>query len=269
MLWRVELEGYFTKLCHKGDDVARHSHEFLELVYYSAGFGSSAIQNHEYSIHRGTFTITPSGIFHDQRNLTDLSSFCILLSDSHLENHIGGWTDAAGTVGRMVMRLDMELAERRRGYELIYFGILHEIAGMIERLTDEYRAHSHLSKRDLVGIAAALIQQKEGRLSVTDIAGHLNVSKDYLRHLFLEYSGLSPHKMIINTKIRKAIRLLQDSHFSVTEVAEQCGFADVYYFSSQFKKKLSVTPTQFRKRCTEDPAGSAAILRCLDAGRAV
>jgi AraC-like DNA-binding protein len=247
----VDLELYFKKTAHKGDYIAKHNHPFLELVYYSAGIGRSAINNRKYKIHRGTFTITPSGIYHDQENLTDLSSFCILLSGSHLEDHTGGWSDYSGTVGRNVFRLFLELAEKKVGFELICEGILLEIAGMVERLTEEYKAHSHYSKEDLVDAGIELIREKEGLICVSELAEGLNVSKDYLRHLFLDYAGKSPHKMIVSTKIKKATSLLKDPRFSVSEIAEQCGFGDVYYFSSQFKKKLSMTPTQYRKHWLE------------------
>jgi len=257
----VDLESYFTILGHKGDYVYRHTHEYLELVYYRGGYGRSTIRNRRYQLHRGSFTITPSGTYHDQENLTDLSSFCMLLSGSRLEGYIGGWTDSSGTVGRMVTRLDAELAGKKRGYELICTGILHEIAGFIERLTEEYRAHSHLSKRDLVDSAMTIIRQEEGLLNIADLARWLNVSKDYLRHLFLEFAGRSPQKVIISTRLRKAAALLEDQHFTVTEIAEQCGFGDVYYFSSQFKKKLSMTPTEFRKRCA---AGCDELRRAVE-----
>jgi AraC-like DNA-binding protein len=248
----VDLEFYFRKTAHKGDYIPRHGHPYLELVYYSAGIGRSSINNRRYKIHRGTFTITPSGIYHDQENLTDLSSFCILLSGSHLENHTGGWSDYSGTVGRKVFRLFMELAEKKAGFQLIRDGILLEIAGMVERLTGEYKAHSHFCKEDLVNAGIELIREKEGLISVSELADRLHVSKDYLRHLFLDFAGKSPHKMIISTKIKKATCLLKDPHFSISEIAEQCGFGDVYYFSSQFKKKISMTPTQYRKQWLED-----------------
>jgi AraC-like DNA-binding protein len=244
----VNLELYFEKTAHKGDYIAKHNHKFLELVYYSGGIGRSAINNHRYQIHRGTFTITPSGVYHDQENLTDLSSFCILLSDSHMESHTGGWLDYSGNVGRKVLQLFIELAEKKTGFELISDGILLEIAGIVERLTEEYKEHSHLSKEDLVNTGIDLIGEKEGLISVAELAEHLNVSKDYLRHLFLDHVGKSPHKMIVSTKIKKAAALLKDPHFSITEIAEQCGYVDVYYFSSQFKKNLSMSPTQFRKQ---------------------
>jgi AraC-like DNA-binding protein len=260
----VDLELYFRKTAYKGDYIAKHNHKFLELVYYSAGIGRSAINNRKYRIHRGTFTITPSGVYHDQENLTDLSSFCILLSDSHLESHKGGWSDYSGTVGRKVFSLFMELTEKKPGFELIRDGILLEIAGIVERLTKEYQAHSHLSKEDLVNAGIDLICEMEGFISVAQLAERLSVSKDYLRHLFLEYAGKSPHKMIVSTKIRKAAALLKDPHFSITEIAEQCGFGDVYYFSSQFKKKLSMTPTQFRKHWLD---GSRRLESASIAGR--
>ena len=50
----VELELCFRNTAQKGDYIAKHNHQYLELVYYSAGRGRSAINNRKYQIHRGT-----------------------------------------------------------------------------------------------------------------------------------------------------------------------------------------------------------------------
>ena len=47
-------------------------------------------------------------------------------------------------------------------------------------------------------------------------------------------------------KIEEARSLLDASSLSVTEIAEQCGFSDLYYFSKVFKEHLGVSPRKYR-----------------------
>jgi AraC-like DNA-binding protein len=52
----------------------------------------------------------------------------------------------------------------------------------------------------------------------------------------------------INTKrLQRAVSLLRSSGNSIQEVAEQCGFLDMNYFSRLFKRYYGISPREFRK----------------------
>lgn len=82
-------------------------------------------------------------------------------------------------------------------------------------------------------------------LSNTAIAKHLGISEIYLRKLFEAQQGTSPHRYILDMRIRKAKQLLRDTPFTVTAIAEECGFSGLYHFCRVFKQKTGVTPTQY------------------------
>jgi AraC-like DNA-binding protein len=82
-------------------------------------------------------------------------------------------------------------------------------------------------------------------LSNTCIAKQIGISEVYLRKLFLSYYHITPKQYVLDIRIRKAKQLLCDTPFSVTAIAEECGFSSVYHFCRVFKEKTGFTPTEY------------------------
>ncbi len=70
----------------------------------------------------------------------------------------------------------------------------------------------------------------------------------YLNKLFLSANGITLHKYVINYRIAISEQLLLSTKTSVEEIALKVGFASSLSFSSSFKKKNGLTPTEFRKK---------------------
>lgn len=74
------------------------------------------------------------------------------------------------------------------------------------------------------------------------------LSYSHLKRLFVARYGLPPKKYIIRLKLNYACDLLRSELYSVTEVADMCGFRDIYFFSKQFKDHIGISPSQFIKK---------------------
>jgi AraC-like DNA-binding protein len=70
----------------------------------------------------------------------------------------------------------------------------------------------------------------------------------YLSKLFLALNGITLHKYVSNYRIAVSEQLLLSTTASVDEIALKVGFSCALSFSSSFKKKNGMTPTEFRKR---------------------
>ena len=51
-------------------------------------------------------------------------------------------------------------------------------------------------------------------------------------------------------RLREASRLLCETDLSITEIASEAGFYDVFFFSKTFRKEKGITPSEFRKTYT-------------------
>lgn len=83
----------------------------------------------------------------------------------------------------------------------------------------------------------------------------LPLNYDYARKLFKKETGVTPHGYLLQQRMQLAAGLLSGgktnkySRFSVSQVAEACGFAEPLYFSRVFKKYYGISPSEYGKNC--------------------
>ena len=86
---------------------------------------------------------------------------------------------------------------------------------------------------------------QDPNLSNVELAKHLGISEVYLRKQFQTHYRVTPKQYILDVRIRKAKQLLIDTPFTVTAIAEECGFSSVYHFCRSFRQRTGKTPTQY------------------------
>jgi LacI family transcriptional regulator len=99
-------------------------------------------------------------------------------------------------------------------------------------------------------IAAALRQIREQAcdgLDVRSILKSVPLSRSVLERRFSQILGISPKAEILRVRLDRVCRLLAESDLPLAEVAEKAGFEHPEYMSRLFKKKVGITPGEFRK----------------------
>ena len=84
-------------------------------------------------------------------------------------------------------------------------------------------------------------------LSVGELATLCGVSVSYFRRVFAEAHGISPKEYIIRRRMDYARQLLLSGQFTVTEVADLCGYAEPCHFSREFSRRTGTSPAQYGK----------------------
>lgn len=67
------------------------------------------------------------------------------------------------------------------------------------------------------------------------------------RDLFYKVVGMSPLDYIITKRIEAAKVHLNNTNVSIAEISKSVGYNDAYYFSRIFRKKVGMSPAQYRK----------------------
>ncbi len=88
-------------------------------------------------------------------------------------------------------------------------------------------------------------------LSVDTLCVSVGMSRTSLYNKLKSLTGYSPSDYIRNIRIEKSKVMLDNSQFSINEIAEHCGFGDVKYFREVFKKVTEMSPTNYRNRNKE------------------
>jgi hypothetical protein len=85
-------------------------------------------------------------------------------------------------------------------------------------------------------------------LSLKEISGELKVHPAYLsREFSRHFDDLSFGDYIRKMRIEKALKLMEDTDYSLSEIAYLTGFSDQSHFTRIFKKQLGINPSIHKK----------------------
>ena len=82
---------------------------------------------------------------------------------------------------------------------------------------------------------------------LSELALGYHISESHLSHIFKSVTGYAPIEYLMSCRLSAAKNLLSSSDKSIKEIIDLCGFSDESNFSRTFKKKVGMTPTEFRK----------------------
>lgn len=120
----------------------------------------------------------------------------------------------------------------------------------ISELPSESRSNSsNKLDRKFISEFTSLIESNLANedLSVDDIYKGLGISKIQLYRKTKALLGFSVNDYILSVRLQKAKYLLMNEDLTISEVAYKVGFSTQAYFSTVFKSKFSVTPTEFKE----------------------
>lgn len=85
------------------------------------------------------------------------------------------------------------------------------------------------------------------KISMEIVCEELGISVSYMSQLFKKHKESTFVKYLTSVRIEKARELLKLTGDRIVDIAGQCGFNDVYYFSHCFKKYMGASPKKYRE----------------------
>jgi len=79
------------------------------------------------------------------------------------------------------------------------------------------------------------------------LSSMMKMSPDSFYRLFKKLTGYAPKEYIISERIKAAREMLVFSPMSIGEISELAGYDNQLYFSTLFRKKYLMAPTEYRK----------------------
>jgi AraC-like DNA-binding protein len=234
-------------------DVPRHFHEKeYQIDYFAAGSGSIFINNRWVQYAPGFFCFIPPGITHEilLSQAPDIDNYSIKFRYVP-DPRIGSPPQEA---------FALPAAEEKRP---LILGVLKKIVGeyvmdipvspnslkTLLSLTHEFRdCRDAAETEDLITRVKHLVSAAYSRpLRISDIAGQAGVSPEHLSRQFRKHSGLTLTAYINSIRLESSLYMLQNTAMPLKQIAVECGFKNVNYFTTQFKKHFSRTPMDVRK----------------------
>lgn len=260
-----------------------HSHEYIEVVYVISGCATHKIGGKTYDVKRGDLFIinmnTPHAFYQEEaskepfvvydlmftldffdqsltgsQSLEKLNSSFMFYSLFHDRGEFPPYFSVSGSTytmfGELFNKIYLEHRGREKGYIEIIRAYLLQLIITIFRLdsTAAKSAGKLKNKQTVAYIIQYINENFASRLSVRDLAEKVYLNQDYLGRVFRQETGTSIGAMIQKVRIEHACHLLSVSERTIADIAAACGFDDMKFFYSVFKKHMGVLPGYYREQ---------------------
>lgn len=137
------------------------------------------------------------------------------------------------------------------GVSVIKF--LHEIGNVLGHVAPA--PEKALARGRKIGVHRGLVDQAvrfindnfPKPLRLEEIAGCVYLHPVYFSQVFKDEIGLPPRQYLLRIRLNHAKRLLAETEMAVGDIARECGFRTVTYFSRAFREAEGITPSEFRE----------------------
>ncbi|BFH65533.1 AraC family transcriptional regulator [Paenibacillus azoreducens] len=251
-------------------DNALHRHSFFEACYVVAGSGSYIEHDTEYPLNRGASFLSLPGTWHQIRSLAGLTLVYVAFEvdeertgQSYIEDYrrlmeqakpvvygadnepLGHFWEALISIFAEQKPVAPALLEYSSTSLLLSIPALH---GLHRGDALHHQADSAWDENTLFRQAKLFIHDNlSEELTLVTVANHLHISPRHLTRLFQQHTNQTFVHYIQERRIQLASQLLLNEDMSIKDIACQCGFQSVHYFTRVFTHKLGVSPAKFRR----------------------
>jgi len=97
-------------------------------------------------------------------------------------------------------------------------------------------------------VMSFILSQSQNQISLSEVADVASLSKEAFCRFFKERTGKTFTEFLTQVRIHQACQLLQESEWSISQIAYQSGFENLSYFNRTFKKVQGETPKEYRSK---------------------
>lgn len=117
-------------------------------------------------------------------------------------------------------------------------------------IKDEFKGKN--STADLIEKAKSYMEDRFSEdIGIEQVAEKIGLSVSYFSVIFKQQTGVTFLEYLTDIRIHHACLLLKRSNMKTYDIAQKVGYLDQRYFSQVFKKKLKMTPSEYRKKCID------------------
>ncbi|SFI76587.1 Helix-turn-helix domain-containing protein [Paenibacillus sp. UNC496MF] len=126
---------------------------------------------------------------------------------------------------------------------------LQQLLGVASDILARRRSVQTECTRQVIAKLHAFIRANlAGDLSLTRLSEVVYLNPAYLSVLYKQQTGLNLSEYIAEARLEKAKELLATTPLKIQDIADRVGFETAGYFNRFFKKRLRVTPQEYRAR---------------------
>ena len=211
-----------------------------ETVYFSRG--------KQYLSNANNIVILPKGVSYKWR-CTRSGHYSVIEFDSESESEeiLSFSLKSSEKILKLFKNLELKRMQDKENSGLESMKDLYTVLSMLAAV--EPKKYQPTEKHQKLATALEYMTQNYNiKIRNDELAALTGVSTVYFRKLFTEVMGQSPIDYIQSLRIQKAKEMLQSDYGSITDVASALGYQSIYDFSRAFKKRVGMSPIQYKKR---------------------
>jgi AraC-like DNA-binding protein len=109
-------------------------------------------------------------------------------------------------------------------------------------------ANSCPKKTTAIDKAMIMLRENAGNadVGISQIADQVGIERTLFSKKFISHVGMSPKEYLDSCRLEKIMSLLANTDETVIRIASQTGFANANYLGKFFRKKMNISPIEFR-----------------------
>ena len=132
--------------------------------------------------------------------------------------------------------------DRAKTKAAVYAAIVDGAIELTNKVSNEQKRLSY--SPNIRKCVAYINKNLDKKLTVNSVAGHCNLSPDYLSHLFKTEMGINLSSYINHQKLELSQTLLWEGYDN-EKICYTLGFSSQSHFISSFKKEYGITPGEY------------------------
>lgn len=148
-----------------------------------------------------------------------------------------------------------ELQQCEYGYEDYIASLFNNILLLVRRQQQNGENYTVTIPEEIEMAVSYFNENYNTKISVAQYAESLHISTNWFIRNFKQHMKISPAQYLLSLRMVNAQSLLENTDYSVGEIAEIVGYDNQLYFSRVFKKEYGISPAQYRKR-VENPSAA-------------
>lgn len=239
-----------------GKSCTSNLHKNIEILHFTKGCGSVLCGENSYDVVPGDVVVVNSYLAHRVDAKETIVYDCLIVYDDFCEENGIDTSltqfDAKITDPKVFAACQNVLDQFTDHSSLWQARVRSSMLQLLILLCREYshpRSAPITEDQAFQSVIGAITYMKDNlrqKLTVEEIAQHAGFSKFYFLRLFKRVTGCTVVQYINLLRCETAKELLRDRSYSVKEAALACGFDNLSYFSSVFKKHTGHLPGAYK-----------------------
>ncbi len=230
----------------------KHDHEYQCIGFLIGGLGTAEFGREVWTVKPGYLNVIPAGVGHLERFGSPEIRWCGIELTAPREEiapqaarvFSAPMQVQRGAANAIAADIYRELRLSDNSSLLALHGLALELLAALARLPR--KSEDTTIPRWFARAEECIRQKFLETLSLDELAREAGVHPMHLARGFRQVTGLSVGEFARILRIERAIDLLTDRDIPLTHVAHLTGFSDQSHFTRVFKKKMGMTPGEYR-----------------------